>query len=228
MSWLWQPIPAAAVDDGVSGTATTSQAQTVAGSGTYTPGPVTGTCTTSQAQTASASGTVTPPVTGTATTSQAQTVAGSGTFTPGAVTGTASTSQAQTVAGSGTSSPAITGTATTSQAQSTSGAGTVGGETPIDTHDGDAWIKYRKKLEKIVNLADALEVVKESPKEAIGAIQESDVKPSVKAKVSKVDYSQVVNNLKLQQFIARQLMIVVELQRIAQEDEDLMTFMMMD
>lgn len=127
MSFLWQPIPAAAVDESVSGAATTSQAQTVAGSGTYTPGPVTGACTTSQAQTASASGTVTPPVTGTATTSQAQTVAGSGTFTAGAVTGTAATSQAQTVAGSGTSAPAIAGTATTSQAQSTSGSGTVGG-----------------------------------------------------------------------------------------------------
>lgn len=211
----------------ITGTATTSQAQTIAASGTFIA-LVTGTATTSQAQTAAASGTYTPPlVTGTAATSQAQTTAGNGTFIA-LVTGTAATSQAQTIAGSGTFTPAgISGTASTSQAQTTQGTGTVsGGET--DTHDGDSWKRYRAKLERIVNMKDALEIVQESPEEAIEVIQEADVTPKIKAKIARLDYQKVINDLKLQEFIAKQLLIVVELQRIAQEDDDLLTFMMMD
>ena len=111
---------------GITGTASTSQAQTVAGTGTRTVPSFTGTSTTSQAQTASATGTVTAPsFTGTAATSQAQTAAATGTVTAPAVTGTASTSQAQTVAGTGTYTPAgVSGTAATSQAQTVAGTGT--------------------------------------------------------------------------------------------------------
>lgn len=107
--------------------------------------------------------------------------------------------------------------------------GEISGIAPtIDTHDGDAWRRYRKKLERIVNMQDALEAVQEAPKEAIEAIQDADVKPKVKAKIASLDYQKVINDRKLQEFIARQLLIVVELQRIAQEDDDLLTFMMMD
>lgn len=106
--------------------------------------------------------------------------------------------------------------------------GTVSGGETIDTHDGDAWRRYRKKLERIVNMQDALEAVQEAPQEAIEAIQDADVKPKVKAKIASLDYQKVINDRKLQEFIARQLLIVVELQRIAQEDDDLLTFMMMD
>lgn len=56
-----------------------------------------------------------------------------------------------------------------------------------DTHDGDAWVRFRKKLERIVNIQDAIEVVQNDPKEAIEAIQESNVKPKVKVKVAAID-----------------------------------------
>ena len=114
-----------ATPQAISGTATTSQAQTAAASGTSVPQAITGTATTSQAQTVAASGTSFPAaVTGTGATSQAQTVAGSGSIAGASVSGTGSTSQAQTTAGSGTATPqAITGTATTSQAQTVSGSG---------------------------------------------------------------------------------------------------------
>lgn len=168
-------------------------------------------------------------ISGSASTSQAQTVAATGAATNPAVTGVAATSQAQTVAATGSFTPAlVTGTGATSQAQTTQGAGAVSGGQTIDTHDGDAWRRYRKKLERIVNMQDALEAVQEAPKEAIEAIQEADVKPKVKAKIAALDYQKVINDRKLQEFIARQLLIVVELQRIAQEDDDLLTFMMMD
>lgn len=211
-----------------SGSAATSQAQTIAATGSIVSLAITGTATTSQAQTASATGAFTPAlVTGAAVTSQAQTSAAGGAFTPALIAGTAATSQAQTIAGTGSFANGITGVVTTSQAQTTTGEGTFsGGET--DTHDGDAWRRYRKKLERIANMRDALEAVQEAPQEAIEAIQDADVKPKVKAKIAALDYQKVVNDRKLQEFIARQLLIVVELQRIAQEDDDLLTFMMMD
>jgi hypothetical protein len=89
---------------------------------------ITGTASTSQAQSINVVGAFSPPViSGVATTSQAQALAGSGTFTPGAVTGACTTSQAQTTSASGTVTSPVTGTATTSQAQTSSGLGAVGG-----------------------------------------------------------------------------------------------------
>jgi hypothetical protein len=190
----------------VSGTGALSQAQTTAGTGS--------------ASVASVSGTI--------ATSQAQKIVGAGSANPASVSGVASTSQAQRIAASGSSAVSgISGAATTSQAQTTASEGnfSVGA---IDTHDGDAWVRFRKKLERIVNIQDAIEVVKNAPKEAIEAIQESDVKPKVKAKVVAIDYQKVNDFIKLQEFIAKQLLIIVELQRIEQENDDLLTFMMMD
>lgn len=112
-------------ESGVTGTATTSQAQTASASGSHTIAAVTGTATTSQAQTASASGAHAPAaVTGTATSSQAQTASASGAYSSSGVTGTGSTSQAQTSDASGSHTiAAVTGTVTTSQAQTVSGSG---------------------------------------------------------------------------------------------------------
>lgn len=121
-----------AVTAPVSGTATTSQAQTAAAAGTVTAPAVTGTATTSQAQTAAATGAATAPVSGTASTSQAQTAAGTGNFTMIGVVGDAVTSQAQTASASGTvTAPAVTGVGSTSQAQTTVGIGTVSGGEPV-------------------------------------------------------------------------------------------------
>lgn len=124
MAWLWQPVPAAAVDEGVSGTAAESQAQSTSASGTVAP-PVAGTATTSQNQTIAGSGAFVPlAITGSSSTGQAQTANGVGTFTTGVVTGDCATSQAQAASADGVSIPLVTGAAAVSQAQTSSGAGT--------------------------------------------------------------------------------------------------------
>ena len=109
---------------GVSGTGSTSQAQTTAGSGTATP----------------------QAITGTAATSQAQTVSGTGNAIPQAITGTIATSQAQTVSGSGdfVANAGITGTGSTSQAQTSSGVGEVTSGAAAPSFDGGFVMSRRK------------------------------------------------------------------------------------
>jgi hypothetical protein len=118
----------------VTGTAATSQAQTVASDGSFTAaGIVTGGAVTSQAQTASATGSATvPAVAGTLITSQAQTVAATGTASPAAVSGTLSANQAQTTALAGSASPAtVSGTGTTSQGQTSAASGSFAGSSGV-------------------------------------------------------------------------------------------------
>jgi hypothetical protein len=113
----------------VTGTAATSQAQTVAADGSFTAaGIVSGSVATSQAQTASLSGSVTvPAVTGALTTSQAQTVAATGTASPATVSGTGTASQGQSSAASGSfaGSSGVSGIASTSQGQTVISIGEV-------------------------------------------------------------------------------------------------------
>ena len=94
---------------GVNGVGESSQAQTTSAIGSAAPAAVTGTVSTSQAQTVALAGNSAIPaaVSGTASTSQAQSVdlAGNSAI-PAAVSGTASTSQAQSV--EGTASGGIT------------------------------------------------------------------------------------------------------------------------
>lgn len=177
-------------------------------------GGITGTGTTSQAQTAS--GTAQLGHQGTGATSQAQTSAGTGQI---GHAGTGATSQAQTAAGSGTVTPAtgITGTGATSQAQTGSGAGEISGGF-TDTHDGywtKQWLSKRKKPK----IAEVIEFVKEQPQEAI-----AEVAQEVKKVYPQIDYREVANNVRLQKFIAEQLLQAL---KNRQDDEDMMDFMMM-
>ena len=60
----------------------------------------------------------------------------------------------------------------------------------------------------------ALAAVQEHPQEAIKAV------PQVKREFKSVDYDAVANNAKIAEFIARQLLIQFEIQRLADEDEE--------
>jgi len=152
---------------GVTGTAATSQAQTIAATGTASPAPVSGVGATSQAQTISGNGTAAPQlVIGVASAAQAQTATGNGTFAPQDVSGVITTSQAQSVSATGVYTlPAVTGEASTAQAQTIAGNGSfVSPVTPSNTNAGrgshehyglviDARIEQRKALEVIAKVA---------------------------------------------------------------------------
>lgn len=98
--------------------------------------------------------------------------------------------------------------------------GTVGGQ---DTHDGgesipEYWLKYwrkqHEKRKKEPTLAEVIEAVIEHPQEALKAV------PQVKREFKSVDYDAVANNAKIAEFIARQLLIQFEIQRISDQDEE--------
>ena len=95
-----------------------------------------------------------------------------------------------------------------------SAAGTLTSESQFaDTHDGyfhKQWAKLHKKPE----LADAVELAQEMPATAL-----AEVKEAVKREYPTVDYSQVANNVELQLFIANQLLISLELRRLADEED---------
>jgi hypothetical protein len=96
------------------------------------------------------------------------------------------------------------------------------GDTPTpevitDTHDGywrKQWERLHKKKKPV--LKEVIEMVKESPSIAL-----AEVKEAVKVKYPTVDYTDVINNLKLQTFIAEQIIIAFELQRIAEDEDDI-------
>lgn len=96
--------------------------------------------------------------------------------------------------------------------------GAVGGQ---DTHDGgesipEYWLKYWRKQheKKKPTLAEVIEAVRENPQEAIKAV------PQVKREFKSVDYDAVANNAKIAEFIARQLLIQFEIQRIQEQDDE--------
>jgi hypothetical protein len=107
-----------AASGGVTGTATTSQAQTVTATGSHAPLAVTGVISTSQAQATVVSGAFSAGVTGVLNSSQTQTIVVSGLHTAANVLGNSATNQAQSAAANGSYTvAAITGIATSSQAQ---------------------------------------------------------------------------------------------------------------
>jgi hypothetical protein len=87
----------------------------------------------------------------------------------------------------------------------------IGGATVEDTHDGywsKQWLKLRKKPE-LPTVAEVVEMVREEP-----AIVEA-VRVEVERKYPQVDYAEILANVQLQRFIARQLI------EAAQEEDDL-------
>lgn len=91
-----------------------------------------------------------------------------------------------------------------------------------DTHDGywhKQWAKLHQKKPKI---EEVIELVQEMPATAL-----AEVKEAVKREYPKVDYTQVLKNVELQRFIAQQLIKSLELRRIADDEEDIETLMLM-
>lgn len=84
-----------------------------------------------------------------------------------------------------------------------------------DTHDG-FWAKQWEKLnkKKKPKLSEIIEIVKESP-----VIAFEEVKEAVKIEYPSIDYTDVINNIKLQTFIAKQILAVYEMRK--QEEDDL-------
>lgn len=86
----------------------------------------------------------------------------------------------------------------------------------IDTHDGFWAREYRKMFERKPTIAEVVEIVQERPQEAIEAVREV-----VEQKYPDIDYTQVLNSVKIQRFIAKQLLIALELKRIEDDEQDI-------
>ena len=99
-----------------------------------------------------------------------------------------------------------------------------GGDAPIaeDTPDGywyKQWAKLHKKKPK---LEEVIELVQERPATAL-----AEVKEAVKREYPRIDYTQVARNAELQRFIAQQILIALELRRIADDEEDIEILMLL-
>ena len=86
-----------------------------------------------------------------------------------------------------------------------------------DTHDGFGyWEKYWKKLheKKKPTIEEVIEAVQENPVEALKAV------PQAKKQFQGIDYSKVKQNAEMALFIAQELMIVLEMRRIDDENDE--------
>jgi hypothetical protein len=86
-----------------------------------------------------------------------------------------------------------------------------------DTHDGFGyWESYWRKLhqKKKPTIEEVIEAVQENPVEALKAV------PQAKKQFQGIDYSKVKQNAEMALFIAQELMIVLEMRRILEEDEE--------
>ena len=85
-----------------------------------------------------------------------------------------------------------------------------------DTADGywhKQWAKLHKKKPKI---EEVIELIQERPATAL-----AEVKEAVKREYPQIDYTQVIKNVELQRFIAQQILITLELRRIAEDEDDI-------
>lgn len=88
-----------------------------------------------------------------------------------------------------------------------------------DTHDAGAeyWYNlWRKKHKKKVEptLEEVIEAVQENPVQALKAV------PAVKSKFQSVDYDSIKRNTEMAMFIAREILITIELRRIEEENDE--------
>jgi hypothetical protein len=88
-----------------------------------------------------------------------------------------------------------------------------------DTHDGFGyWEKYwanlHKKKKVQPTLEEVIEAVQENPVEALKAV------PQARKQFQGIDYSKVAQNTEMAMFIAKQLLITIELRRIADEEDE--------
>ena len=88
-----------------------------------------------------------------------------------------------------------------------------------DTHDlgygywHDLWKRKHKKAEA-PTLEEVIEAVQENPVEALKAV------PQAKKQFQGIDYSKVKQNAEMALFIAQELMIVLEMRRIDDENDE--------
>ena len=209
--------------DQISGVATTSQAQTVVASGSFTAfSGVSGTATTSQAQTIAGSGSaIVASVSGTIATSQAQTIAAIGSAAVASVSGTASTSQAETIVGSGSFAGAgvVSGDVATSQAQTVSAAGSF-----IVVNNviyGGGWQPYimdKREWEKKIPAVDVKAIERVARSSKTGEDAEIELKLNVlewDARYAKILRTMQENNLKSFSAIRK-----IQLKKIQEEEDD--------
>jgi hypothetical protein len=93
-----------------------------------------------------------------------------------------------------------------------------------DTHDGFGyWEKYWKKLheKKKPTIEEVIEAVQENPVEALKAV------PQAKKQFQGIDYSKVKQNAEMALFIAQELMIVLEMRRIEEEEDENASIMLL-
>lgn len=86
-----------------------------------------------------------------------------------------------------------------------------------DTHDGFGyWEKYWRKLheKKKPTIEEVIEAVQENPVEALKAV------PQARKQFQGIDYSKVKQNADMALFIAQELMIVLEMRRIDDENDE--------
>ena len=90
-----------------------------------------------------------------------------------------------------------------------------------DTHDGGSYIpehllKWWKKQheKKKPTIEEVIEAVQENPVEALKAV------PQAKKQFQGIDYSKVKQNAEMALFIAQELMIVLEMRRIDDENDE--------
>jgi len=93
----------------------------------------------------------------------------------------------------------------------------------IEAVRGSYWYKQWEKLRKKKPIIEeVIELVQEEP-----AIALAEVKEAVKREYPQVDYTQVLNNIQLQRFIAEQLLITLELRRIQDDEDDIEILLML-
>lgn len=103
--------------------------------------------------------------------------------------------------------------------------GPVGGQ---DTHDGGAseyyykwWRKLHEKKKAEPTLEEVIEAVQENPVEALKAV------PQAKKHFQEIDYSAIRNNAIMQEFIAKQILIKIELKRLEDEENDFIEMLLL-
>jgi hypothetical protein len=98
-----------------------------------------------------------------------------------------------------------------------------GGEPVVqDTPDGYWYKQWEKLHKKKPKLEEVIELVQERPATAL-----AEVKEAVKREYPQIDYTQVARNAELQRFIAKQVLIALELRRIADDEEDIEILMLL-
>jgi Txe/YoeB family toxin of Txe-Axe toxin-antitoxin module len=93
-----------------------------------------------------------------------------------------------------------------------------------DQHDGFGyWEKYWKKQheKKKPTIEEVIEAVQENPVEALKAV------PQAKKQFQGIDYSKVKQNAEMALFIAQELMIVLEMRRIEEEEDENASIMLL-